>query len=107
MLDGLRDYIAGPGRLIYLGGNGFIWRCALSDKLSGFLELRRADDGIRYRDEEPGEYYLEFTGEYGGLWRRLGIPPQALVGVGTIAVGFDVSGYYKRKQGFYLSAKPH
>jgi N,N-dimethylformamidase len=97
MLEGLRDYIAGPGRLIYLGGNGFIWRCALSDKLPGILELRRAEDGIRYRDEEPGEYYLEFTGEYGGLWRRLGIPPQALVGVGTIAVGFDVSGYYKRK----------
>ena len=98
MLDGLREYIAGPGRLIYLGGNGFIWRCALSDKFPGVLELRRAEDGIRYRDEEPGEYYLEFTGEYGGLWRRLGMPPQAVVGVGTIACGFDVSGYYRRKE---------
>lgn len=98
MLEGLRDYIAGPGRLIYLGGNGFIWRCGLSDKLPGVLELRRAEDGIRYRTEEPGEYYMELTGEYGGLWRRLGIPPQALVGVGTIAVGFDQSGYYRRKE---------
>ncbi len=98
MLDGLREYIAGPGRLIYLGGNGFIWRCALSDELPGVLELRRAEDGIRYRDEEPGEYYLELTGEYGGLWRRLGMPPQAVVGVGTIAVGFDISGYYRRKE---------
>ena len=60
--------------------------------------MRRGEDGIRYRDEEPGEYYLEFTGEYGGLWRRLGMAPQALVGVGTIAVGFDASGYYRRKQ---------
>ena len=96
MLEGLYQYISGPGRLIYLGGNGFIWRCALSDQQPGILELRRCEDGIRYRDEEPGEYYLEFTGEYGGLWRRLGRPPQAVVGVGTIAVGFDKSGYYKR-----------
>jgi len=98
MLDGLRSYITGPGRLVYLGGNGFIWRCALSDKFPGVLELRRAEDGIRYRDEEPGEYYLELTGEYGGLWRRLGMPPQAVVGVGTIACGFDSSGYYRRTE---------
>jgi N,N-dimethylformamidase len=68
----------------------------MSDAAPGVIELRRAEDGIRYRDEEPGEYYLELTGEYGGLWRRLGLPPQALVGVGTVAVGFDKSGYYRR-----------
>jgi N,N-dimethylformamidase len=39
---------------------------------------------------------MELTGEYGGLWRRLGLPPQALVGVGTVACGFDASGYYMR-----------
>lgn len=96
MWDGLRTYIARGGRLAYLGGNGFIWRCAFSDEFPGALELRRAEDGIRYRDEEPGEYDLEFTGEYGGLWRRLGTSPQALVGVGTVATGFDVSGWYRR-----------
>ena len=97
MWDGMRAYLAREGRLIYLGGNGFIWRCAFSSEMPGVLELRRPEDGIRYRDEEPGEYYLEFTGEFGGLWRRLGMAPQALVGVGTVAVGFDASGYYKRK----------
>ena len=66
--------------------------------MPGVVELRRAEDGIRYRNEEPGEYYLEFTGEYGGLWRRLGMAPQALVGVGAVATGFDVSGYYRRKE---------
>ncbi len=96
MWDGLRSYIARGGRLAYLGGNGFIWRCAMSDEMPGVVELRRAEDGIRYRDEEPGEYYHEFTGEYGGLWRRLGMAPQALVGVGTVAVGFDASGVYRR-----------
>lgn len=84
--------------MAYLGGNGFIWRCAMSDALPGVIELRRAEDGIRYRDEEPGEYYMEFNGEYGVLWRRLGTSPQALCGVGTVAVGFDVSGYYVRKE---------
>jgi N,N-dimethylformamidase len=97
MWDGLRAYLAGAGRLVYLGGNGFIWRCALSAEMPGVVELRRPEDGIRYRDEEPGEYYLEFTGEYGGLWRRLGMAPQALVGVGTVATGFDVSSSYRRK----------
>lgn len=98
MWDGLKTYLARGGRMAYLGGNGFIWRCAMSDAMPGVIELRRAEDGIRYRDEEPGEYYMEFNGEYGGLWRRLGTSPQALCGVGTVAVGFDVSGYYVRKE---------
>lgn len=98
MWDGLRAYLNRSGRLMYFGGDGFVWRCALSSEMPGVIELRRGEDGIRYRDEEPGEYYLEFTGEYGGLWRRLGMASQALVGVGTVAVGFDVSGYYRRTQ---------
>jgi N,N-dimethylformamidase len=96
MLDGVRSYIARGGRLAYLGGNGFIWRCAMSQEMPGVIELRRAEDGIRYRDEEPGEHYHAFNGEYGGLWRRLGMAPQAVVGVGTVAVGFDASGVYRR-----------
>lgn len=101
MWDGLRGYLSRGGRLAYLGGNGFIWRCAFSDEMPGVVELRRAEDGIRYRDEEPGEYDLEFTGEHGGLWRRLGMAPQALVGVGTVAVGFDRSGFYRRTPGSF------
>ena len=101
MWDGLRTFLTRGGRMAYLGGNGFIWRCAMSDAVPGVVELRRAEDGIRYRSEEPGEYYLEFNGEYGGLWRRLGTSPQALCGVGTVAVGFDVSGYYVRKEGSF------
>jgi N,N-dimethylformamidase len=97
MWDGMRAYLAREGRLVYLGGNGFIWRCALSSEMPGVLELRRPEDGIRYRDEEPGEYYLEFTGEYGGLWRRLGMAPQALVGVGTASILGSVS--YSRALG--------
>ncbi|WP_204298565.1 hypothetical protein, partial [Stenotrophomonas maltophilia] len=38
----------------------------------------------------PGESYHAFDGSYGGLWRRLGRPPQALDGV-----GFSTQGEYK------------
>ena len=57
--------------------------------------MRRAEDGTRAWAEIPGEYYHS-SGEYGGLWRRLGRPPNLLVGIGFIAQGFDNSSYYRR-----------
>ena len=45
-------------------------------------EPRRAEDGTRAWMAEPGEYYQAFDGEYGGLWRRNGRPPQQIAGVG-------------------------
>ncbi len=89
------------GRLMYLGGNGFYWRVAYHPDLPGVLEVRRAENGPRGWAAEPGEYYHSFTGEYGGLWRYLGRPPQALVGVGFSAAGFDVSSYYRRQPGSF------
>lgn len=99
MLDALQGYLQQGGRLMYLGGNGFYWRIAYHPELPGVIELRRAEDGVRDWVAEPGEYYHSFTGEYGGLWRRLGRPPQALVGVGMAAQGFDVCGNYRRAEG--------
>lgn len=96
MLDGLEAWLAGGGRLMYMGGNGFYWRVAFRDDLPGVLEVRRAEDGTRAWIAEPGEYYQAFNGEYGGLWRRIGRPPNQLVGVGFAAQGFDKSGYYRR-----------
>ncbi len=97
MLAGMQAYLDRGGRLAYLGGNGFYWRCAFSPCWPGAIEVRRCEDGARYWAEEPGEYYLQFTGEYGGLWRRLGTPPQMVVGIGTVATGFDASSYYRRR----------
>jgi len=45
---------------------------------------------------EPGEYYHSFSGEYGGLWRRQGRPPQMILGTGFTAQGFDISAAYHR-----------
>eukprot|EP01052_Picozoa_sp_SAG31_P003148 SAG31_NODE_118_length_24006_cov_8.219266_8_plen_199_part_00 len=36
-----------------------------------------------------GEYFCSYSGELGGLWRRKGMPPQTVAGVGFTAQGFD------------------
>ena len=85
------------GRLMYMGGNGFYWRCAYHPEKPWLMELRRTETGARYTETPAGESYHSYTGEYGGTWRRIGIAPQTLVGVGTTATGFDASSYYRRR----------
>jgi N,N-dimethylformamidase len=94
-LDALQAYRDGGGRLCYLGGNGFYWKIALSNELPGLVEIRRAEGGIRAWAAEAGEYYNQLDGEYGGLWRRNGRPPQELVGVGFTAQGAFAGSYYR------------
>ena len=96
MWDALAAYQNAGGRHMYLGGNGFYWRIAYSDSFPGVVENRRGVTGVRTWEGEPGEHHLSFTGEAGGLWRSLGRPPQALVGVGFSATLFDRSTYYRR-----------
>lgn len=91
-LDAIAAFIEGGGRFMYLGGNGFYWKVAPHGDGPWALEVRRAEGGIRLWAAEPGEYYHSFDGTYGGLWRRLGRPPQALVGVGFSAQG-DYTGH--------------
>lgn len=89
MLDALLRYRDAGGKLCYLGGNGFYWRVALHSEEAqhGAIEIRRGEGGIRAWAAESGEYYNAFDGSYGGLWRRNGRPPQALVGVGFSTQG--------------------
>jgi len=94
-LDALLGYRDGGGRFMYLGGNGFYWKVALSGEQDGVIEIRRAEGGIRAWAAEPGEYYNQFDGEYGGLWRRNGRPPQELTGVGFTAQGNFVGSHYR------------
>jgi N,N-dimethylformamidase len=96
MWDAMKAWIDRGGRLMYMGGNGWYWRIAYHDELPGVIEVRRAEDGIRTWAAEPGEYHHSFTGEFGGLWRRIGRAPNVICGVGFIAQGFDVSSYYRR-----------
>lgn len=96
MLDALEEWLREGGRLMYLGGNGFYWRVAFSEAWPGAIELRRAEDGVRNWATPPGESYHAFDGEYGGLWRRLGRAPNALVGIGFVAQGFERATHYTR-----------
>ncbi len=96
MLDALDAHLRSGGRLMYLGGNGFYWRVAYHPTRPGIIEVRRGEDGTRAWAAEPGEYYMSFGGEYGGLWRRQRRPPNMLAGVGFISQGFDASTYYRR-----------
>jgi N,N-dimethylformamidase len=96
MLDALEAYRNSGGRFCYLGGNGFYWKIALSPERDGVIEIRRGEGGIRAWAAEPGEYYNQFDGEYGGLWRRNGRPPQHLCGVGFTAQGNFLGSYYRK-----------
>ena len=96
MWDAMKAWLDRGGRLMYMGANGWYWRIAFHDELPGVIEVRRAEDGIRSWEAEPGEYYHSFSGEYGGLWRRCGRPPNVMAGIGFVAQGFDVSTYYRR-----------
>lgn len=99
MLDALQAYRDSGGKLAYLGGNGFYWKIALDPTREGVIEVRRAEGGIRAWAAEPGEYYQQFDGSYGGLWRRNARPPQQLVGVGFTAQGnFNGSPYRIRPE---------
>jgi N,N-dimethylformamidase len=95
MLDALTAYRDGGGRFGYLGGNGFYWKIALNPEKPGVIEIRRAEGGIRAWAAEVGEYYNAFDGQYGGLWRRNGRPPQKLAGVGFSAQGNFVGSHYR------------
>ena len=95
-LDALRDYTATGGRLVYLGGNGFYWRVAVSAEVPDVLELRRTESGTRAWAADNGEYFHAFDGGYGGLWRRQDRAPQKLAGVGFSAQGRFEGSYYRR-----------
>ena len=96
MLDGLEEWLGVGGRLVYLGGNGFYWRVATHDAHPGVIEVRRGEAGTRCFEMPAGERHNQFDGEFGGLWRSNGRPPQRLVGVGFVAEGFDSCHWYER-----------
>ncbi len=101
MRGALMEFRASGGHLLYLGGNGFYWKIARSAHSPHMLEIRRAEGGVRAWASEPGEYYNQFDGEYGGLWRRNGYPPQQLCGVGFSVQGSYEGSYYRRTRESY------
>lgn len=93
MLDGLDSYLSGPGRLMYLGGNGFYWVTGVAD--DGSIEVRRGHAGTRVSETLPGEDVLAVSSEVGGLWRHRGRSPNHLVGIGFAAQGWSGGAAYE------------
>jgi N,N-dimethylformamidase len=89
MLDALVAFQRRGGSLMYLGGNGFYWVTTCSAERPHLIEVRRGQSGIRTWESDPGEGGHATTGQPGGLWRHVGRPPNALVGVGMAAQGWD------------------
>ncbi len=96
MLDALGAWQRNGGRLMVLGANGFYWRTGVHPAEPAVVEVRRAEDGTRAWMAEPGEYYMESTGELGGLWSRIGRGPHEISGAGFAGQGFSTSGHYRR-----------
>jgi N,N-dimethylformamidase len=86
MLDAWEAYVAGGGRLAYLGGNGMYWVTAYDPEDPHVIEIRRASGSQAWR-ALPGEERLSFTGEPGGTWRSRRRAPQKTFGVGFVAHG--------------------
>ncbi|MBW2425618.1 MAG: N,N-dimethylformamidase [Deltaproteobacteria bacterium] len=63
MLDALDSFLGAGGRLAYLGGNGFYWRIGFSKAWPAAIEVRRAEDGTRTWESQPGEYHQAWGGE--------------------------------------------
>jgi len=95
MLDALEAYLAGGGRHMYLGGNGYYFITSFAPESPHCIEVRRSE-GSKTWWPGPGEYFHSTTGEPGGIWRHRGRTPQRLFGVGFTSQGFDYSLPYQR-----------
>lgn len=86
MLDAYEGYVAGGGRLMYMGGNGMYWVTGYDPEDPQVIEIRRWG-GTQAWCAAPGEYHLSFTGRLGGPWRFSGRAPQKTFGVGFVGAG--------------------
>lgn len=82
MIDHLQRFLARGGNLLYLGGNGMYWKVTF-DLKNSVMECRK--DGSVHSQ----------TGERGGLWRNLGKPEAAILGVGYTGPGYNTFAPYR------------
>jgi N,N-dimethylformamidase len=96
MLAAWEQYLAGGGRGMYMGSNGFYWIISYHPEKPWLLEVRKGESGSRAWQAKPGEYHHSTSGERGGLWRNRARPPQKIFGVGFTSEGFDDCSYYRQ-----------
>lgn len=96
MLDAYEGYLAGGGRGMYLGANGFYWIASQHPEKPWMIEVRKGESGDQAWRARPGELYHSTTGERGGIWRHRARAPQKIWGTGYTAHGLDVSVGYQQ-----------
>jgi N,N-dimethylformamidase len=101
MLDAIEDYVAGGGRLVYLGAAGFDTAVAFREDDPSVMEVRRIAPQWRTWDARGGEYYMATNGQKGGSWRAQNRSPHKIVGVGYIADGTGTAEFYRRMPDSY------
>lgn len=94
-LDSLEYFIESGGRLMYLGGNGFYTAAEIPENHQDVVEVRRPGQDNLWRVNHT-EGLFSSSGLPSGLWRNIGRPENALVGVGFITQGFDECTFYRR-----------
>ena len=98
-LDAMDVYLAGGGRLMYLGGNGFFSVVSFPPDSTHCIEMRRS---AAQPHDEAGQNNHSFTGEPGMNWNARGRPSGRILGVGSsTGTGFDYSMPYHRLDDSY------
>ncbi len=94
-VDAFESFLDGGGRLMYLGGNGFYSAAEVPAGHPDAVEVRRPGQDNLWRVNHA-EAASSSSGLPTGLWRNIGRPEHALVGVGFITQGFDACTHYTR-----------
>jgi N,N-dimethylformamidase len=103
MLDALVAYTATGGRIMYLGGNGFVWVTTLDPDAPHIIEVRKIT-GVNVTPglaPLPGEEHHSQTGTRGGYWKARGRGSEGWLGVGSAAQGFARAQPYQRTAASY------
>lgn len=94
-LDAFEQFTRTGGRLMYLGGNGFYSAAEIPRHRLDVVEVRRPGQDNLWRVNHA-EGTFSTSGLPGGLWRNIGRPENAVIGVGFITQGFDACTGYTR-----------
>ena len=94
-LDVFAAFTHRGGRLMYLGGNGFYSAAERPAHRGDLVEVRRPGQDNLWRVNHA-EGVFSTSGRPGGLWRNIGRPENAIIGVGFITQGFDACTFYRR-----------
>lgn len=94
-LDAMQQFLDEGGRLMYLGGNGFYQMAEIPESRPDMVEVRRPGQDSLWRVNHA-EAASSTSGLPTGLWRNIGRPENAMVGVGFLTMGFDQCAPYRR-----------